>query len=494
MRFKFFIILFTITIYLFSQNNFSTEIDSLLEESHQKFFELKFIESSNIADEALNLSVMNNYSKGKVMSSIYIAKVLIEIGLNMEALRYFQDLYEEPYFKNDVIAHVETHRLKGRVYGSQQLYTLAKEEFNKQLLLSEKISDPNKKELSKLWAYQNIEHLYFLQKENDSIEAYQKLQEKQLLKFEEHEIFHNISALFSTKGKLYLIKGEYEASALQLHKSLEILDKYNVPYRYNTLQLLGDLEASKGNKEQAIFYYDEALKNSNSLNATLTSRNIHKVLVEYLIKNDTLLDKAKVHGKEYIVLNDSLEKHNRMVVNTILKTILEDKDNFSARRVKNFRYILFVFISLSLLVGFLLIIRNKKSKKELIEKDQVLNSKALKIEELKEEIESNIFQEIIELAKSNSPEFLSLFAKGYPDFVEAMRELDPKIRSTELYFCALAYLNFSTKDIANYTFVTTRAVQMRKNRMRKKHNIPSEVDFNEWFRSLVPNVPVDEER
>ncbi len=66
-----------------------------------------------------------------------------------------------------------------------------------------------------------------------------------------------------------------------------------------------------------------------------------------------------------------------------------------------------------------------------------------------------------------------------------MKELNPTIRSTELYFSALAYLNFSTKDIANYTFVTNRAVQVRKNRMRKKYDIPSEVDFNEWFRSLV---------
>ena len=65
-----------------------------------------------------------------------------------------------------------------------------------------------------------------------------------------------------------------------------------------------------------------------------------------------------------------------------------------------------------------------------------------------------------------------------------MKQLDPNIRSSELYFCALAYLNFSTKDIANYTFVTTRAVQVRKNRMRKKYDIPSEIDFNEWFRDL----------
>ena len=114
-----------------------------------------------------------------------------------------------------------------------------------------------------------------------------------------------------------------------------------------------------------------------------------------------------------------------------------------------------------------------------------LTSKTEKIEELEEELENNIFQQIIELAKSNSPEFIILFGTGYPKFIKALKKLDPDMRSTELYFCALAYLNFSTKDIANYTFVTVRAVQVRRNRLRKKYNIPSDIDFNEWFRSLV---------
>lgn len=195
MRIKCFIILLTIlySLFSFSQNDTSTEVDSLLIESQQKFTELKFIESSKIADKALDISIANNYSKGLVMSKIYIAKVLLEIGLNMKALEYLEEIDEEPYFKKNVIPQVESYRLKGRLYGNQQLYTLAKEAFNKQLLLSENLTDPKKKELSKLWAYQNIEHLYSLKGINDSIEVYQNLQEEHLSNFEEHEAFYNIS-------------------------------------------------------------------------------------------------------------------------------------------------------------------------------------------------------------------------------------------------------------------------------------------------------------
>ena len=479
---------------MLSQNNSSNEVDSILQVSHQKFSELQFVESSEIANQALNLSVINSYSKGIVMSKLYIAKVLLEIGLNMEALEYIEEIKEESFFKKNIIPQVEYHRLKGRIYGTQQLYTLAKEAFDEQLFLSEKIKDPKKKELSKLWAYQNIEHLYSLQGLNDSIRVYQKLQENQLSHFEEHEVFYNISTLHVNKGKVYLNRGEYDKASEQIEKSIDMLEKYNMPYRYYTLQMFGDLEAAKGNVDKAISYYNEALENSTFLNATLTSRDLHKKLSDYMLSNDTLMNNAREHRGMYTMLNDSLNNHNSMVVDAVMKNIIIDKDKTSTQKRKLFRLTLAGIILISVLIGAFLIVRNIRDKKKIKEKEQKLITSTEKIVLLEEELESNIFNDIIELAKSNSPEFLPLFGKGYPEFVEAMKQLDPNIRSSELYFCALAYLNCSTKDIANYTFVTTRAVQVRKNRMRKKYDIPSEIDFNEWFRDLKNGgLSVDEE-
>ena len=493
MRLKIFIILFTIIYPLFSQNDISNEVDSLLKKSHQTFAEFKFIESSEIAYQTLDLSIVNNYSKGIVMSKLYIAKVLLEIGLDMEALEYLEEVDEEPYFRKEGIPQVESHRLKGRIYGIQQLFTLSKNEFDKQLVLSENILEPKKRELSKLWAYQNIEHLYSLQGLNDSVQKYQELQDMQLSQFEEHEVFYNISTLLASKGRLSMNRGEYDAAFEQIQKSNDILEKYNIPYIYTNFQLLGDLEATKNNKDKAILYYNKVLENSLVLNATYTSRDLHKKLSNYMLKNDTLIDKAREHRREYGILNDSLENHNRMVVNYVLENIIKDKDKASDDKMVLFRYIIIGVIFFSLLIGLFLIVRVMISKRTLFINNQQLATSTEKIELLEEELEDNTFQDIIELAKSNSPEFLLLFSKGYPEFVAAMKELDPSIRSTELYFIAMAYLNFSTKDIANFTFVTTRAVQMRRNRMRKKYNIPSDVDFNEWFRNLENRcIPVEE--
>lgn len=92
---------------------------------------------------------------------------------------------------------------------------------------------------------------------------------------------------------------------------------------------------------------------------------------------------------------------------------------------------------------------------------------------------------LIELAKNNNPQFIIYFIDLKPKFLEAFKNLDPNIRNSELTFLAYSYLNFSTKEIANYTYVSNRAVQMRKNRLRKKYNIDSKTHFNEWVREIV---------
>ena len=107
-------------------------------------------------------------------------------------------------------------------------------------------------------------------------------------------------------------------------------------------------------------------------------------------------------------------------------------------------------------------------------------------------METDKFNNLITLAKNNNAEFLTLFNELYPEFVESLKAINPKIRSSELEFCAMTFLNFSTKHIAQYTFVTIRAVQIRKNRLRKKLNIASDIDFNNWMRDQIRRNPFAE--
>ncbi|MCW3167280.1 LuxR C-terminal-related transcriptional regulator [Chryseobacterium sp. 09-1422] len=89
--------------------------------------------------------------------------------------------------------------------------------------------------------------------------------------------------------------------------------------------------------------------------------------------------------------------------------------------------------------------------------------------------------EIIRLAKENSPRLLSKFKILYPEFFEKLAQIQSNLQNSELIFCIYLKLNLTTKEIATYTFVTPKAVQNRKNRIRKKLNIASTVDIYKWF-------------
>lgn len=92
--------------------------------------------------------------------------------------------------------------------------------------------------------------------------------------------------------------------------------------------------------------------------------------------------------------------------------------------------------------------------------------------------------ELIHLAKENSPNFLTRFQDAFPVFCEKITTIYPDIQNSELLFCAYLRLNFSTKDIAKFTFVSPKSIQMRKYRLRKKLNIPSEKDIYMWIKSI----------
>ncbi len=71
--------------------------------------------------------------------------------------------------------------------------------------------------------------------------------------------------------------------------------------------------------------------------------------------------------------------------------------------------------------------------------------------------------------------------KRYPYFYNQLVSSYPELTTGQLQFCAMLRLNFTTKEIANYTNISVRSVETRKNRLRKLMNIPSDVDLNKWM-------------
>lgn len=93
---------------------------------------------------------------------------------------------------------------------------------------------------------------------------------------------------------------------------------------------------------------------------------------------------------------------------------------------------------------------------------------------------SDLLWEIKELgilAKENDSTFFLAFNEIYPDFSNNLLLLSPSLTILELELCALIKLGFSTKEIAQNTKLSIRAIEGRKYRIRKKLNFTTEKEM-----------------
>ncbi|OCA76485.1 hypothetical protein BBI01_06945 [Chryseobacterium artocarpi] len=139
-------------------------------------------------------------------------------------------------------------------------------------------------------------------------------------------------------------------------------------------------------------------------------------------------------------------------------------------------------ILISLAVFLLLVLYSWRIIKLLRERKNTLRTES---EKLKSKMNDKKQDELIELARSNHPEFLNLFKEAYPEFIQKLLYINPGLENSELAFCAMLKLHFTSKEIANYTLIQHRTVQQKKYRIRKKLNIPTETDIYQFFDELV---------
>ncbi|UHO40578.1 tetratricopeptide repeat protein [Chryseobacterium capnotolerans] len=480
-NFHIFILLLS-SLFVQGQMNVEKQIDLLLDKSFTEFTDVQLIPALTSANEALKKSDKINYSKGKTLANIYIAKVLAETGGYNEALSYLKKAENEPYFTSYIDIQVEVCRLRGRTYGLLSMMNLSLQEFYKQLKFSQKIKDPYRKAMSTYWSHENLTEVYTQLKQYDSVWVHLQKQEDILKKMKEEQVFFDLSGTYAKKGQIYTLQKEYGKAQKYLDKSLFLLEKYKVPYLYYALRKYGDLEAARGNKDLAISYYRKALQSAAELEATDAVQQLYRVLGDYFMKNNLDPKEANQYLYQYQKLSDSLDVANKQVVEQALSQILDQKEH--ENKIKSRQYIyLIISVVILLLIGALFWYRWHIQNKKLIYKNKkTLSEMSQTTVELEKKIEENKFNDLLTLAKNNNPEFLILFSELYPDFIQKLKTIDPKIRSSELIFCAMAYLNFSAKDVATYTYVTLGAVEMRRSRLRKKYSIPSDIDFNNWMR------------
>lgn len=228
--------------------------------------------------------------------------------------------------------------------------------------------------------------------------------------------------------------------------------------------------------DSAIHYFQKALPILESIEDSNKIFYIYDGMVNiYKIKGD---------AKKYDYYNNKLEqaqlkyeKKNKAITNDISTVLLleEKKIWYSS---------LYVVVSgiavISVVLVFFIIRFFKKYRNE--RKENEYREASLREKNEKLELKVNVaFSEVIELAKNDSPAFLSRFKEVYPEFYTRLTSAYPNLTVSQLRFCAVLRLNFSTKEIAHYHRMTIKGVQLKKNRLRKQLGVSSHIDLNIWM-------------
>ena len=480
----FLFLILQIPFFIFSQKSKTNDIDLYLAEAKkysESFENIKSLESGKKA----NILALQKGNAEQIARSYYgMSLALYNLRMTKESLNAAEKGLQKK-FVNDKILKAKLHNLKAVNYGLLHLYHQSRAECDKviEILAGQEANTEAAVIISD--AYQNIINAHYSESKN-SLDSIKKYSKKSFAILRGKPVEQTLSALKSayiSEGFNHLDSKNMDSAKYYFNQVSQLNKQYDVKYSYDINDAWGQYYFDKKEYSTALNYYLNVVTETQHLGfknrAIIDFESIYlDISKTYAQLGNT--EKEKEYLNIYIIESKKVGLVQKQAIAEAMKIIHEEdvrKNNYE-------KYIIIAVAGLiiALLLGYYFLNKRKNSKL-LLEKEEELLKNEEENQELKQKVNES-FEEVVELAKENSPEFLTRFQEIYPEFTHKLKEIYPEISSDDIRFCALLKLNFSTKDIAEYTFVTVRSVQTRKSRLRKKFNITSDEDIYLWMNEL----------
>jgi signal transduction histidine kinase len=314
--------------------------------------------------EKLYLNLKDKYNAARTRLNIALLQYDESdfLGSEISALKALRVLKGE---KEDVTLY-ELYNLLGLVYNELEEYDKAIEFHSKALSLSEANVLPIEIQ-SKATSMYNIGLVYLnLNQFIKAIPYFQKglEQKKDLLLYKPYVLALLLDNLAHSRFKLKESKGLPE----MFYKSLKLRDSLHLTTGILYSQIhLSEYFASKNDTLKALQYSNEALQTAQN------SKNKRNYLLP--LKQLAVLEpkKASIYNKEYIHINDSLQKADRNIADKFTRIEYETdqiKDENTSLTTQN-RNLVYIFGSILILGMFIYIIKAQKAKnRELLFKQE----------------------------------------------------------------------------------------------------------------------------
>ncbi|RKS95859.1 hypothetical protein [Chryseobacterium defluvii] len=463
---------------LYSQKLSPAEIDRL-QNDDQYLQKGKIYEGIEYSKKTIQLSENINYAKGKARGYIQIARYLHSLGKYDEEQIYLQKaeaLYSE--YENDPLLVASLFTVYGKNYFELRFIEKSNESYRKALQEVLKINDKIQKQKLLHDIYGSMAVNFGILQNSDSMYYYTHKAYKNVPRVVEAT---NLTYYFITRkknqdsAKFYLDKAE---GLLKI--STSIFD--HLVFNY----MSGEYYKDQKEYKKALGFYEKSLKLSFKMKRSKNVMKNYKGIAEvYTLQNNVY--KANEYLQKYTRLRDSIDQRNLIASQTSGKKIIEDEKKQIEASKKNLYYTLGGLLLGIIILSILSFLHDRKIRRKdlLLKKNKAyILQNERKVKELEQKVNES-FEEIIQLAKENSPEFWGRFQEVYPEFRKKTLDINSNLKTSELILSAYIYLGFNTKDIADYTFKAVQTIKNNKYNLRKRLNIPPQDDISLWIRNYM---------
>lgn len=271
----------------------------------------------------------------------------------------------------------------------------------------------------------------------------------------------------SNIAQVYQEMGQLDSAKYYATISEEVTANVEVRHaKFMNLLILADIALRENELDEALQYLARAEKLEEHTNH-LNKQKLYDLYSSLYI---TLNDRENYN--KYQQKKDELEWNITHNQNKFLRSLLQIHDKPTDRK-----YIIPFAVIIGLLTVYIVIVTRKNKTLRL---QEATSSAYLQ----NQPITGHDHHKLIDLLKENNPSYMAYFTEVYPGFEAKLTHLSPKITTADVEFCSFLKLKLSTKEIAQYSFIAPKTVRNKKYIIRKKLNIPTEIDIYEFFDSF----------
>lgn len=465
------LIYFSFSTLLYSQAYTPKYLDSMLIKVNEDLrVSGRIKELIDLNNKFCNISKKQDYKKGEILSYINLGNIYATVGMYEKAFKYLQVAEENLEGINDYYLDTKLYQEYGQANYVIGLYKKAVKYNSKSIYYGKQIKDPHDREILSLVYANRADFL----RETSSIDS-SLIYLHKALEIKPTPVINSMIA----NHYLFFAKNE-DSTQMYFNRAFSLLKQreYWDPQRALTYFYYGNFLFERQDYTSALDYYIKSVEILKKTRRVFQIPMLYQTIAKtYKKLNNT--SKEKDYLERYAKLNDSLGRVRDESINNSVDKITREKEKDDIDQQNS--TILYKVIIFSLF--FIIIIVYYVYNKRITKKRKIIEEKELETEFLIKKMSVDD-ERLVSLARKNDPLFFNEYQNAYPELVGRLLEINPKLSTNELSFCAMIQLGFSSKEIAQYGFMQHRSVQTKKNRLRKKLHIPSDVDIYFFLQNL----------